>query len=55
MAEMMIGLGIPASFALVVAMGAGAVLVGRQVAAAVVRRAEHERMMRPQNVYFVGR
>ena len=55
MAELMMGIGVLALIALAVAAAAGIVKLAKQICAAAVGLVQHERMMRPQNVYFIGR
>lgn len=55
MTALVIGLGIPAMIALMIAGAAGIVKLARILCAAAVGFVRHEMMMRPQNVYFIGR
>lgn len=55
MTALVIGLGIPAMIALAVAAAAGIVKLAQILCGAAVGFVQHERMMRPQNVYFIGR
>ena len=55
MAELMMGIGAPALIALAVAAAAGIVKLARILCAAAVGFVRHQMMMRPQNVYFIGR